>query len=160
MKKKYIIASSIVFLSFVFDQVTKYFVATKISHYESIPIIKDFFYLVNIENTGVTFGMLRNLPPLLKKPLLVFLPIIIAGFVIYLLVKTPIEEKLSTIAFSLILGGAIGNIFDRVRMNYVVDFLHFNLGFMWWPAFNIADAVIVCGMVLLGIEVIRGKKIV
>ena len=58
-----------------------------------------------------------------------------------------------------ILGGAIGNIFDRIFYGYVVDFIQVNIYIMWWPAFNIADSVIVIGMALLCIEVLRGKQI-
>lgn len=163
INKKYIIASIIVIAFTIIDQITKALIAShffKTPFKKSMPIIKNFFHIIYVENTGITFGMLKNLPDVLKKPVLVILPLIIMCFLVYLLYKIKDNEKMAMIAISLILSGAVGNIIDRIRLSYVVDFLYFNVYFMWWPAFNVADAVIVVGMGLLFVEILRGKQVI
>jgi signal peptidase II len=146
LSKKWIVSIPIIiFLSFL-DQLTKYAIAHNLKN-NLIIVIQNFFHIVYIENTGITFGLLRDLPIALKKPILIFLPVIIMGLILYILYKTKEEEISTHIALSFIISGAIGNIIDRIRLNYVIDFLYFNLYFFWWPAFNVADACVVVGMV-------------
>ncbi|MFH1727454.1 MAG: signal peptidase II [Pseudomonadota bacterium] len=160
LKKRYIIYSIIIGSLTFLDILTKQIIVKHLGPGNNfIPVIKNFFHIVYVENRGVTFGMLRNIPEALRMPILVIIPVIIIFFLFYILYKLKGKEFISEIALCCILAGAFGNIHDRIRYDYVVDFIYFNLGFMWWPAFNVADAVIVIGTCLLSIEIIRGKKI-
>ncbi len=116
-----------------------------------ITVIKNFFYLSYVENYGIAFGMFRN------KTLFFIVAIIIisimVAFMIYKFYKvsTPV-----TICLSLILGGAIGNLIDRIRLGYVIDYLHFSI---FPPVFNFADSAIVVGAILLSLILVFDKSI-
>src|SRR3989338_4221983 len=158
-KMKLALAIPIIIVSALFDQLSKYLVITHIKNNEIIVALPNVLHFVYLENTGITFGLFNNLGAILRLPILIFIPLGVMAFLIYMLWKVEPHERIITIAYSLILGGAIGNIFDRIFYGYVVDFIQVNIYIMWWPAFNIADSVIVIGMALLCIEVLRGKQI-
>jgi len=133
----------IVFLVVGSDQITKHLISQIISPRESIIIVKNFFYLTLVHNTGVAFGMFKN-------QTIVFIVISIIAIVLILYnmfyqKKYRKLHKLDLVAFSLILGGALGNLIDRLRFGYVIDFLDFRI----WPVFNIADSAITIGIILL-----------
>ncbi len=158
-KMKLVLSLSLMSISAIFDQVSKYLVVTHIKNNEIIVAIPNMLHFVYLENTGITFGLFNNLPTILRLPILILIPLGVMTFLIYMLWKVEPHERIITIAYSLILGGAIGNIFDRILYGYVVDFIQVNIYVMWWPAFNVADSVIVIGMALLCLEVLRGKQI-
>jgi signal peptidase II len=132
----------------VIDQGSKYLIRTTVSRYEAISVIKGFFQIVYARNTGVAFGFLASLDPKIINPILSIANIII---MIFLLCLVLLEEfsLLSRAAFGLILGGAAGNLIDRLLLGFVVDFLDFYIGSAHWPAFNVADAAITIGVVLM-----------
>ena len=146
----------------IIDQYTKLIVAKNFFLGESVPVIKDFFHLTYVQNTGAAFGMLGKLPEWIRVPFFVSVPIIALIFVAYYYHKTSEKQKLMLISFSLIAGGAIGNLIDRARLNYVIDFFHFFIKEWSFAVFNVADMAITIGvglvMLLMGIEEYKQKK--
>ena len=127
------------FISFIIvllDQITK-FSARSLT--ESVPVIQNVFHLTLIQNTGAGFGILQG-----QRWLLIFISFIVIGYILFEIDKI-LESKYYTISTSLILGGAIGNLIDRLSFGTVTDFLDFRI----WPAFNIADSALVIGVILL-----------
>jgi signal peptidase II len=124
-----------------------------------IPVIENVFHIVYVKNRGVTFGMLKDIPTELRKPILVVFPVGIVGLLTYFFIRARGKEALTSLCLTLIIAGAIGNIIDRIRLDYVIDFLYVNIGVMWWPAFNVADSVIVVGTILLSIQILQGKRV-
>jgi signal peptidase II len=143
----FIIALSILLL----DQASKLLAVKNLSLNESIPLIKGVFYLTLISNRGAAFG-------LFKGQVLLFASISILAVVLIgqALRKNRLAgHSFHNIALSLILAGAVGNLIDRLRLGYVIDFLDFRV----WPVFNVADSAITIGAVLLGWSILKtGNK--
>ncbi len=138
-------------LVFLTDQATKFFIIRSLGFSESIPILKNIFHLTLVHNYGAAFGMLKY-----KLPVLV-LASLVAAFLIGLHFKKNFKNPLTLndIALSLILGGALGNLLDRLRLGYVVDFLDFRI----WPVFNVADSAITIGAIIIAWRVLLcGQK--
>ncbi|HHV94924.1 MAG TPA: signal peptidase II [Clostridiaceae bacterium] len=138
-------------LIIISDQITKHIVSTNIKVGELIPVINNFFYITYHTNTGAAWGILQD-----KLYILIPLTIVFSLVMFYMLFKT--EHKLLKIALSFILGGAIGNLIDRVVKGSVVDFLDFYFGKFHFPTFNIADCFIVIGTILLGTYIVLYGK--
>ena len=138
----------------VLDQITKAIVSSSMTLYESIPLLP-FFSLTYVRNTGAAFGLLGGLSPAVRLPLFCLVTIG-AGFALvsYLRELRP-DERLLAIALGGILGGAAGNLVDRIRFHEVVDFLHLHYGGFDWPMFNVADSAITVGVALVLIRSIR-----
>ncbi len=132
----------------VSDQITKAMVSAWVSPYEMIAVIPGVFNLVNWLNTGAAFGIFSSSAA--TGRVLLIAVTIVSLVVIGFLIKTARTEndKITTFALSLIGGGAVGNLIDRVRLGSVIDFLDFYVGSYHWPAFNIADSAITIGVVL------------
>ena len=146
-KKPYIIA----FLFFIIDLISKQLVMHLMVLGEKNVIIKNFFYLTYTENKGAAWSILED-----KRILL----LIITVFVLFLINKYMNKEKLSKMeefTYGMIIGGIIGNLFDRVFYGSVVDFLDFKIFGYNYPVFNLADSFIVIGIILLMIISIRGE---
>jgi len=130
----------VVFVVFL-DQFTKYLAARYLMPVGSYPVIKHFFHLTYVENRGAAFGMLQN-----KTLFFIVITVVVGIVLIYSMIKLP-ENSLYNYTLAMILGGAIGNLIDRVRLGYVVDFIDFK----FFPAvFNVADSFIVVGAIILG----------
>ncbi|OYD06639.1 signal peptidase II [Paludifilum halophilum] len=130
------------------DQVTKWFVLQRMSLYESIPLWDDVFYITSHRNRGAAFGILQN-----QQWLFIIVTLaVVVGIVVYL-TKIRREPPLMSWSLALILGGAVGNLIDRVRLREVVDFLDFRL--INYPIFNIADSAIVIGVGILMVMTLR-----
>jgi len=156
MKNKYYWVSSILGLILILDQATKYLVEKHIRLYETILVIPGFFNLTHVRNRGAAFGILANVPGIWRS--LFFISVtIIAVAVIGFLIKTA-TERLQIIAFSLIAGGAVGNLIDRLRYTEVVDFIQWYVKDHYWPSFNIADSAISVGVTLLVIDMLFTQK--
>ena len=122
------------------DQITKQLVLSNLKEIGSIPIIQNIFHLTYVENRGAAFGILQN-----QKYFFVIMKFIVITAIIYVLIKHKDLRKSVVICLSLIVGGAIGNLIDRLRFGFVVDFFDFII----WPVFNIADMAIVLAQILL-----------
>ena len=134
------------------DQLTKFIIHKNLLLNQSFPIIKGIFHLTLIHNRGAAFGILKN-----QIPLFIFTSVL-AVILIYLNLRKDKQKKLSvpTLSLCLILGGALGNLIDRIFLGYVVDFLDFRV----WPVFNLADSAITVGAILLGYSILNSKKYV
>jgi len=122
------------------DQLTKYLVVNFIHPLDSIEIFP-FLHLVNVKNKGAAFGLFGNI----GSGFFIAVSVIAIIFVLWLLIRGK-EDHLS---LSLILGGAIGNLIDRVSHGYVMDFIDFSVGTFHWPAFNVADSALTIGIVVI-----------
>lgn len=132
----------IVIFAVVLDQVTKYLARLHLKSIGSIPIIPHIFHLTYTENRGAAFGILQN-----QRWFFIIITIIVGGAIIYYLFTYSGETLILTVSLSMILGGAIGNLIDRIRFGYVVDMLHFTL--IDFPVFNVADSFMVIGTILM-----------
>jgi len=133
----------------VLDQATKWFMASWLSLYETVAVVP-FFNLTMAHNTGAAFSFLANAGGW-QRWFFVVLTLVISTVLLVWLKRLPTTAKLEAISLSLILGGAIGNLIDRVNLGYVIDFLDFYnyFGQYHFPAFNVADSAICVGAVLL-----------
>lgn len=139
----------------VVDLVTKRWVESVLFFGEQIPLTS-FFNLVLAYNAGAAFSFLSDADGWQRW----FFSIIAAGasaLIIYMLRKHA-DDKLFCMALSLILGGALGNLWDRIALGHVVDFLDFYVGVYHWPAFNVADSAIFLGAMLLIVDSFRRKE--
>lgn len=134
----------------ILDQITKMYINLNFRLGESVPVIQDIFHITYVRNTGAAFGLFSNASELFRTLFFLSLPPV-AMLVIFMLLKnTPDKEKLQSIALCLVFGGALGNYIDRIRFRYVIDFLDFHYKNVWsYPAFNVADISIVCGVMVL-----------
>lgn len=137
----------IVFVILSLDQLTKFFISAKIQLNDTLPVIKGVFGLSLIHNRGAAFGIFKN------QVYIFVITSIIAIILIYFGLKDNRHNKYYVVSLSLILAGALGNLIDRLRFGYVIDFLNFYI----WPVFNVADSAITVGAILLGWAILRNK---
>jgi signal peptidase II len=147
----------IAFLVVLLDRLSKRLVASRISMHDSIPVIPGFFRITHVENSGAAFGLFADSPSEWKIAMLVLFSLVALVIVVALLWKNSHSLTTTGIGLSLILGGAIGNLWDRLFNGKVVDFLLFYIGQYQWPAFNVADSAIVVGAGLLVFEILFVK---
>jgi signal peptidase II len=139
------------------DRWTKRMVAARLPMYSHIQIIPGFFQVTHTENTGAAFSLFADSPSHWKTGMLIGFSVIAMVVVFVLLWKQRHGLSITGIALSLILGGAMGNLWDRVASGRVVDFLLFYIRRYQWPVFNLADSAIVVGASLLVIEILFHK---
>ena len=149
-RERNLLITTIVFLSIALDQISKIWVRNNFESYIENSIICDLFILIKVENTGAFLGMGSELPESLRILLLIVLPIIVLIFItIYTYIDKELD-KISIIGFSLIIGGGIGNIFDRIVYGSVTDFFYLDFGSIFKTGiFNIADMFVTTGMILI-----------
>jgi signal peptidase II len=147
----------IAFIVLLLDRLTKRLVAKDVSLHDSVTVIKHVFYITHVENRGAAFGIFNDSPSQWKIGLLVLFSIVALVIVSALLWKSSHSLTASAIGLSLILGGAMGNLWDRLLNGRVVDFLLVYIGSYQWPAFNVADSAIVVGAGLLVFEILFAK---
>lgn len=137
---------------FTLDQVTKAMVEASIPLHDSHNVIPGLLQLTHVKNRGAAFGIFADSPSEGKLTLLVFLSVMALGVVMTLLWRNQPHARRMGLGLAMILGGAVGNLFDRLVHGSVVDFVYFHLGSYFWPAFNVADTAIVCGAALLVLD--------
>ena len=149
-RKRNLLITTIVFLIIALDQISKIWVRNNFESYIENSIIGDVFKLIKVENTGAFLGMGSELSETLRILLLIVLPIIVLiSITIYTYIDKTLD-KISIIGFSLIIGGGIGNIFDRIVYGSVTDFLYLDFGGIFKTGiFNIADLSVTTGMILI-----------
>ncbi|SDZ16818.1 signal peptidase II [Proteiniborus ethanoligenes] len=135
------------------DQLTKFYAIKMLKGNEPIIIIRNFLQLNYVENFGAAFGILQN-----KKVFFVIMTlVVIIGIVVYMKTNTNLTFSMK-LALAMVIGGAVGNLIDRIRLGYVVDFVDVNFwGIYDFPVFNLADSFIVIGTIILMYLVIFNK---
>ncbi len=148
MRNRYAIIAAVTALVTLIDQVTKVMVLLSIPLYTEIPVIKGFFSLVHVRNRGAAFGFL-NRHDISWQFWLFLAATLVAVVVVIMLARSSLPGDYPFfLSLGLILGGAVGNLIDRVLYREVIDFLDFYQGNYHWPAFNVADMAICCGAAL------------
>ena len=131
-------------------------------HRQSVEVIDGFFNLRYVENCASAFGVMNRVPEGVRFPFFLVISILALGFIPYLYVKTPADQKLMLYSLPFILGGAIGNLIDRLVTRYVIDFIEWYITIggqdRHWPTFNIADAAIVIGIGLMALQMLPIRK--
>ncbi len=130
------------------DQLSKNIIQRTMRIHESIQVINDFFSLTYIRNRGAAFGLLADKADGFRFIFFLITSVIALFILWYLFLKPFKTDKSAQVSISLIAGGAIGNLIDRIRFGEVVDFLDFYVGNYHWPAFNVADSAITIGIAL------------
>ena len=156
-KGKYLRLILISGLVVVLDQITKLLVLDSMPLFHSIQIIPGFFNLTHIHNPGGAFGFLSTSGTALQRFVFLFASSLAIGLVLYFYKKTPRSFLWLLTGFALVIGGALGNLIDRIRMGKVVDFLDFYIGNLHWPAFNVADSAVSIGMFIFILHLIFKK---
>lgn len=137
-------------LILILDQVTKFAAKIKLKPVNNIDLIQGYFSLSYVENRGAAFGIFRG-----NRMLLVGVTSLVTIFIIYYIIKYKNINKYFRLSLILIAAGAIGNLIDRITLGYVVDFFHFYIRDIFdWPVFNIADISVVCGTILLALNIL------
>jgi signal peptidase II len=147
----------IAFVVVLLDRLSKLAVARNIPLHDGIQIIPGFFRLTHLENRGAAFGLFAESPSEWKVAILVLFSAIALVVVSVLLWKSSHAMSTTGVGLALILGGAIGNLWDRLSAGHVTDFLLFYIRDYQWPAFNVADSAIVIGAGLLVFEILFSK---
>jgi signal peptidase II len=139
------------------DRFTKWLVATRIPLHDSTIVIPGFFRLTHVQNRGAAFGLWSDSPSEWMVSVLIMFSLAALMVVVALLWKNSHAMNSTAAGLALILGGALGNLWDRLAMGRVVDFLDFSISGYHWPAFNLADSAIVVGALLLVGEILFSK---
>jgi len=142
-RSKFLYSFSIALLSILIDQLSKYFVENNLEIFINGLVILEGVNLVYVQNKGISFGMLSNFNITFFLGLL---SLIISCYIFFLIFKS--DDQLEFTGLSLILGGALGNGFDRLKNGYVIDFIDIYYNNLHWPAFNFADLFITIGAIL------------
>ena len=157
VSRKWKIVTGWVIAIVVFDQATKAIVDRTMPLHDSIPIIDGFFNLTYIRNTGAAFGIFSGSHEIFRLPFLIGVSILAIGFILMMLKKLRDRETGLTMALAFILGGAVGNLIDRILYGEVIDFLDVYWSHYHWPAFNVADSFITIGVGITLFYLIRAK---
>ena len=149
LQRKHLILLSLAGAIISFDQLIKTVVVNRFHLGESKEIIPNFFNITLVHNPGAAWGMLATLDPAIREPFFAIVPLITLAIILFVFQRLHSEQKLSIFALSAIVGGAIGNLIDRARIGYVIDFLDFHYRTYHFPAFNLADSAITLGVFVL-----------
>lgn len=139
------------------DQSTKILVDRSMPLYHSIAVIEGFFSLTYVRNTGAAFGIFAGSAEAFRRPFLIGVSMVAMGFLFNMLKRLPENKQWLISAVTFILGGALGNLIDRVIYGEVIDFLDCFWGDYHWPAFNVADSFITVGVTITLVCLIKAK---
>jgi signal peptidase II len=158
MTSNFRVAAGAFLIVLVLDLATKIAIDANLSYADKIPVIPGFFYLTHVRNTGAAFGLFSDAPQVYRMVFFISVSLIAVGIIISFYRKLSPGDRLAALSLGLILGGAVGNLIDRIFRQEVVDFLHFRLwrGYSW-PDFNVADSAIVVGVGLLMLELLASE---
>lgn len=161
--RKYFLLITVSGFWIALDQLLKIYIHTQFRLGESVVIVRNFFNVTYVRNTGAAFGFLSQSQPTFREVFFFLIPPIAVALIILILRSVDNRDKRQIIALSSICGGALGNYIDRLKFRYVIDFFDFHMFDKYsWPAFNIADVAIVGGVVILIYSLIlenyRNKK--
>jgi len=155
MRRLHLLIALVVFAA---DQLTKWVIGSAIPLHDAWPVIPGFFRLTHVKNRGAAFGIFADSTAPMKIEVLILLSVMALVVVLLLLWQQQPGARRTGLGLALILGGAIGNLFDRLARGSVVDFLEFCLRGFHWPAFNVADSAIVIGAGLLVLDMLLTRS--
>jgi signal peptidase II len=160
MKKKYLILTILSGVLIALDQLVKMYIHTHYQLGESTAVMPGFFNITYVRNFGAAFGFLNQSHPAFREIFFLAMPPVALAIILFILRGVREDDTPQILALSAVFGGAIGNYIDRLRFRYVIDFLDFHWKEVYtYPAFNVADMAIVCGVgVLLIIMYLEGKR--
>jgi len=158
LRKKNVLFPVIVALVILSDQLSKAWILATLKIHEGFAVFDGFFNIVHVRNPGAAFGFLASASPLFRS--FFFLAVTVAAvlLILHYLRRTAIQDQTLVFSLALILGGAVGNLIDRVRFGEVVDFLDVYIGAHHWPAFNVADSAITVGAILLALLLLKRRN--
>lgn len=150
MKKKITLLAISTFIIVLLDQLTKNHIVANFQYGESVDVINNFFNITYVRNYGAAFGILTDIKASIRDTFFLIMPPFAMTVIFFMLKMTPLHEKIRKISLCAVFAGALGNYIDRIRYGYVVDFIDFHYYGKWaYPAFNVADISIVCGITVL-----------
>lgn len=141
----------------VVDQISKIIVDRNMPLHHSIPLIEGVFNLTYVRNTGAAFGIFSGSHEAFRLPFLILVSVVAIGFIVVMLRRLRPGETGLVTALAFILGGALGNLIDRLVYGEVIDFLDFYWSSYHWPAFNVADSFITVGVAITLFYLIRAR---
>lgn len=159
LKKKYLILMCLSGLVISLDQITKLYVHTQFQLHESLPVLGSFFSITYVRNFGAAFGIMGQTGASLREIFFLLIPPIACITILFIMKSVKETDFKQILALSSIFAGALGNYIDRLQFRYVIDFLDFHYGQTSFPAFNIADMAIVCGVLSLIFFMLREREI-
>ena len=150
----------IVVVIVIADQWTKMAIIGSFRLGESLRIWSDYVALTYVRNQGAAFSLFNSAPAWIREPFFIALPLVAFGVIAVIFARQPNLPRPTVISLSLVCGGALGNLIDRIRFGYVIDFLHFHFREVYhWPMFNVADCCIVVGVsVMFVLSFKNGKR--
>jgi signal peptidase II len=154
LNNRYLMAGSIISVILILDQLTKYTIEKRVRLYEVIMVVPDFFNITHVRNKGAAFGLLATASGAWRNMFLIAVSLAALAVIVALVRKT--GERLQLVSLSLIAGGAVGNLIDRIRCGEVVDFIQWHVKSYYWPSFNVADSAISVGVALLAYDMLFG----
>jgi len=140
------------------DQFTKAFIHATMSLHSSWVVIAGFLNITYVRNPGAAFGFLAHTAPWFRSIFFVLVTLLAIGMILYYLVKSRADQPGLIFALSLILSGALGNLIDRLRLGEVIDFIDVYWSTYHWPAFNVADAAISIGAMIMILEMVKQRN--
>jgi len=155
VSRKYALTGLISGSVLVLDQITKLLVDKSMTIHQSVEIIPNFAHFTYLRNTGAAFGFLAGSHSTLRIVFFGLISVVAIGCIVYLLRSIRPQQKTLLVSLSLILGGAVGNLIDRLRLGEVIDFIDLHWYHFHWPAFNVADSAISIGVVVLFVQMLR-----
>lgn len=160
MKQKLILLSVVTLVLVVIDQISKNWIVRDFEYGQSLDVISNFFNITYVRNYGAAFGMLSQVQASVRDLFFLLMPPCAMAIIFVMLKMAPEQEKIRNTSLCFVFAGALGNYIDRLRYGYVVDFLDFHYYERWaWPAFNVADMAIVCGVsLLILLEIFQPQK--
>ena len=141
------------------DQITKVWVDKTMRVYDNQSIIPGILDLHYIRNTGAAFGFLSGSHEGFRVPFFILVSVVAVGIILFLFYRLEDSEVMMPVALSLVLGGAIGNLVDRIRLGEVIDFILVHYKTFRWPAFNVADIAITVGVFLLILRIFIFERV-
>jgi signal peptidase II len=138
----------------VLDQATKALVVSRLTLFSTVPVIPGLFHITLVTNRGALFGLFRDLADPYRGALFTVVPVLAILLMLVFQYRTTLHDVVTQSGLALILGGALGNLVDRLRLGHVIDFLDVFVGEHHWPAFNVADSCICIGVALLLIDLL------
>ena len=156
-EKKYLRLLIVAGLVVLFDQISKVIIFETMPLYATISVIPGFFNITHIHNPGGAFGFLAGYSAIWRHLVFLFISSFAIGLIIFYYHKTPKSYVFLSFGLALILGGALGNMIDRVRLGIVIDFLDFYVNNYHWPAFNVADSAITVGIIIFIYHLVFNK---